>query len=139
MFKVWKGDNHIMKKVLLGLFVLSSIAVADIHKDRIDVYSAVVDSINNQMVDLKLSFGGVRIGNIVRIYDMAGIKQIDTGYREFVLTDSEYTRVKELMKIRDEMADNIMKEYQLWDGGDVDDEIEINQDGFCDGCMSIDK
>lgn len=127
-----------MKKVLLGLFALSSIAVADIHKDRIDVYSAIVDSINNQMVDLKVSFGEVRIGNIVRIYNMAGIKQIDTGYREFVLTDSEYARVKELMKIRDEMADKIMKEYQLWDGGD-DDEIEVTKDVICDGCMSIDK
>lgn len=128
-----------MKKVLLGLFALSSIAVADIHKDRIDVYSAIVDSINNQMVDLKMSFGEVRIGNIVRIYAVAGIKQIDTGYREFVLTDSEYARVKELMKIRDEMADKIMKEYQLWNGGDDDNEIEISQDNFCDGCMSIDK
>lgn len=128
-----------MKKVLLGLFVLSSIAVADIHKDRIDVYSAIVDSINNQMVDLKMSFGEVRIGNIVRIYTVAGIKQIDTGYREFVLTDSEYARVKELMEIRDEMADKIMKEYQLWNGGDDNNEIEISQDSFCDGCMSIDK
>lgn len=128
-----------MKKVLLGLFALSSIAVADIHKDRIDVYSAIVDSINNQMVDLKMSFGEVRIGNIVRIYTVAGIKQIDTGYREFVLTDSEYARVKELMKIRDEMADKIMKEYQVWNGGDDNNEIEIIQDNFCDGCMSIDK
>ena len=128
-----------MKKVLLGLFALSSIAVADVHKDRIDVYSAIVDSINNQMVDLKMSFGEVRIGNIVRIYTVAGIKQIDTGYREFVLTDSEYARVKELMKIRDEMADKIMKEYQLWNGGDDNNEIEIIQDNFCDGCMSIDK
>ena len=124
-----------MKKVLLGLFALSSIAVADIHKDRIDVYSAILDSINNQMVDLKMSFGEVRIGNIVRIYSVAGIKQIDTGYREFVLTDSEYDRVKELIKIRDEMADKIMVEYQLWDGGDDNEEIEINQDSFCDGCM----
>ena len=128
-----------MKKVLLGLFVLSSIAVADIHKDRIDVYSAILDSINNQMVDLKMSFGEVRIGNIVRIYSVAGIKQIDTGYREFVLTDSEYDRVKELIKIRDEMADKIMVEYQLWDGGDDNDEIENNQDSFCDGCMSVNK
>lgn len=128
-----------MKKVLLGLFILSSIAVADIHKDRIDVYSAILDSINNQMVDLKMSFGEVRIGNIVRIYSVAGIKQIDTGYREFVLTDSEYDRVKELIKIRDEMADKIMVEYQLWDGGDDNDEIENNQDSFCDGCMSVNK
>lgn len=128
-----------MKKVLLGLFILSSIAVADIHKDRIDVYSAILDSINNQMVDLKMSFGEVRIGNIVRIYSVAGIKQIDTGYREFVLTDSEYDRVKELIKIRDEMAEKIMVEYQLWDGGDDNDEIENNQDSFCDGCMSINK
>lgn len=128
-----------MKKVLLGLFVLSSIAVADIHKDRIDVYSAILDSINNQMVDLKMSFGEVRIGNIVRIYSVAGIKQIDTGYREFVLTDSEYDRVKELIKIRDEMADKIMVEYQLWGGGDDNEEIGINQDSFCDGCMSVNK
>lgn len=128
-----------MKKVLLGLFILSSIAVADIHKDRIDVYSAILDSINNQMVDLKMSFGEVRIGNIVRIYSVAGIKQIDTGYREFVLTDSEYDRVKELIKIRDEMADKIMIEYQLWDGGDDNEEIKNSQDGFCDGCMSINK
>ena len=128
-----------MKKVLLGLFILSSIAVADIHKDRIDVYSAILDSINNQMVDLKMSFGEVRIGNIVRIYSVAGIKQIDTGYREFVLTDSEYDRVKELIKIRDEMAEKIMVEYQLWDGGDDNDEIENNQDSFCDGCMSVNK
>lgn len=125
-----------MKKVLLGLFVLSSIAVADIHKDRVEVYSAVVDSINNQMVDLKMSFGEVRIGNIVRIYDVAGIKQIDTGYREFVLTDSEYTRVKELMKIRDEMADNIMKEYQLWDGGGDEYNENVEKDDYCTGCMS---
>lgn len=128
-----------MKKVLLGLFILSFIAVADIHKDRIDVYSAILDSINNQMVDLKMSFGEVRIGNIVRIYSVAGIKQIDTGYREFVLTDSEYDRVKELIKIRDEMAEKIMVEYQLWDGGDDNDEIENNQDSFCDGCMSANK
>ena len=128
-----------MKKVLLGLFVLSSIAVADIHKDRIDVYSAILDSINNQMVDLKMSFGEVRIGNIVRIYSVAGIKQIDTGYREFVLTDSEYDRVEELIKIRDEIADKIMVEYQLWDGGDDNDEIENSQDSFCDDCMLISK
>lgn len=139
MFRVWKGDNNHMKKVLLGLFVLSSIAVADIHKDRIDVYSAILDSINNQMVDLKMSFGEVRIGNIVRIYSVAGIKQIDTGYREFVLTDSEYDRVKELIKIRDEIADKIMVEYQLWDGCDDNDEIENDQDNFCDDCMLINK
>lgn len=138
MFRVWKGDNR-MKKVLLGLFVLSSIAVADIHKDRIDVYSAILDSINNQMVDLKMSFGEVRIGNIVRIYSVAGIKQIDTGYREFVLTDSEYDRVEELIKIRDEIADKIMVEYQLWDGCDDNDEIENDQDNFCDDCMLINK
>lgn len=125
-----------MKKVLLGLFILGSISYADIHKDRIDVYTGVLESINNQMVDLKMSFGEVRIGNIVRIYDIAGIKQIDTGYREFVLTDSEYARVKELMKIRDEMADNIMKEYQLWDGGGDEYNENVEKDNYCTECMS---
>lgn len=125
-----------MKKVLLGLLVLSSVAQADIHKDRIDVYTGVIESINNQMVDLKVSFGKVRIGNIVRIYDMVGIKQIDTGYREFVLTDAEYTRVKELLKIRDEMADKIMVEYSKWEGDEEDCE-STEKDDYCAGCMSI--
>lgn len=125
-----------MKKVLLGLFALSSVAFANIHKDRIEVYSAVINSINNQMINIKVSFGEVRIGNVVRIYSLAGIKQIDTSYREFVITDDEYYRVLELLKIRNEMANKIIKEYQKWDGESNDEEVS---DDFCPDCMSIVK
>lgn len=124
-----------MKKVLLGLLVLSSVAQADIHEDRIDVYTGVIESINNQMVDLKVSFGEVRIGNISRIYTLAGITQIEAGGKEFVLTDTEYARVKELLKIRDEMADKIMVEYSKWKGDEEDYEV-TEKDEYCVGCMS---
>lgn len=119
------------KKVFIGVIALTSVAVADIHKDRIDVYSAVVDSINNQMVDLKMSYGEVRIGNIVRVFKELGtIPTVDCGYDDFVVTDEEYVRVSELMKVRDEYANKIMQEYSMWN----EEEVTNDDKKSCPNC-----